>query len=115
MLLGHGQKSTLQAPVFAVVALKVSICPVVYAASVGVNATTYVSSPPTSSQYINVLDCVFLAISLGNTDNKAPVPPVSVPAILSAVVAISTLPATVVLAFGCVDHAAKAFHAQAIY
>lgn len=64
---------------------------------------------------MNVLDCVFLAISLGRTDNEAPVPPVSVPAILSAVVAISTLPATVVLAFGCVDHAAKAFHAQAIY
>lgn len=29
-------------------------------------------------------------------------PPVSVPAILSAVVAISTLPATVALALGCV-------------
>jgi hypothetical protein len=43
---------------------------------------------------------VFLAISLGNTELKAPVPPVSVPALLSAVVAISTLPATVVLALG---------------
>lgn len=58
---------------------------------------------------------MFFAISLGRTDNNAPVSPVSVPALLCAVVAISTLPATVSLAFGCVDHAAKAFHAQAIY
>ena len=58
---------------------------------------------------------MFLAISLGITLSVAHVHPTSVPAIVSAVVAISTLPATVVLAFGCVDHAAKAFHAQAIY
>jgi uncharacterized membrane protein YphA (DoxX/SURF4 family) len=45
---------------------------------------------------------MFLAISLGNTMRLAPVPPVSVPAILSALVAISTLPATVALALGCV-------------
>ena len=64
---------------------------------------------------MNVLDWIFLAISLGRANSAAPVHPVSVPAILSADVAISTLPATVVLAFGCVDHAAKAFHAQAIY
>lgn len=63
---------------------------------------------------MNVLDCVFLAISLGNTDNKAPVPPVSVPAILSADVAISTLPATVVLAFGVLP-AAMSVHAQLTY
>ena len=40
ILLAHGQKSTVQAPVFAVVALKVSICPTVYVVSAGVNATT---------------------------------------------------------------------------
>lgn len=60
---------------------------------------------------MNVLDCVFLAISLGRTDNKAPVPPVSVPAVLSAVVAISTLPATVVLAFTNVAHVPKSTQA----
>lgn len=41
-------------------------------------------------------------MSLGSTESNAPVPPVSVPAILSALVAISTLPATSVEAFGCV-------------
>ena len=81
----------------------------------GVRANTYVSSPPTSVPYMNVLDCVFLAISLGRTDNKAHVPPVSVPAVLSAVVAISTLPATVVLALGWVDHADTALHAHDMY
>lgn len=50
---------------------------------------------------------MFLAISLGRTDINAPVPPVSVPAILSAVVAISTLPATVALAFTNVAHVPK--------
>ena len=48
---------------------------------------------------MNVLDWIFLAISLGRANSAAPVHPVSVPAILSADVAISTLPATVVLAF----------------
>lgn len=35
-----GQKSTVQAPVLAVVGLKFSLCPAVYATSVGVRATT---------------------------------------------------------------------------
>lgn len=58
-----------------------------------------------------MLDWIFLAISLGKTELNAPVPPVSVPAILSALVAISTLPATVVLAFTkveeVVDHSSQ--------
>jgi len=57
---------------------------------------------------------VFLAISLGNTDINAPVSQVSVPATLCAVVAISTLPATVVLAFGT-EPAAISAHAQPTY
>jgi len=39
-------------------------------------------------------------MSLGSTDNVAPVPQTSVPAILSALVASSFFPATVVEAFG---------------
>ena len=54
-----------------------------------------------------MLDWIFLAISLGNTELKAPVPQTSVPAILSADVAISTLPATDVLAFTNVAHVPK--------
>ena len=57
----------------------------------------------------------FVFISLGSTESKAPVPPVSVPAILSALVAISTLPATVALALGCVLHAEIALQAPQIY
>lgn len=53
--------------------------------------------------------CSFVGVSV------APVPHIAVPAVTSASVGNSTLPATVSLAFGCVDHAAKAFHAQAIY
>lgn len=45
---------------------------------------------------------MFLAVSEGVTDKYAQVSHVSVHAIDCAVVAISTLPATVVLAFGCV-------------
>lgn len=95
----QGQKFTVHAPVLAVVGLNCRVCPVVYAANTGVNATTYVSSPPTSVPYMNVLDCVFFAISLGKGDTKAPVQPTSVQAIVSALVAISTLPAVVVVAF----------------
>lgn len=54
-------------------------------------------------------------MSLGSTESVAPVPQTSVPAILSALVAISTLPATVALALGCVLHAEIADHAPAIY
>lgn len=43
---------------------------------------------------------MFFAISLGRATSFAPVPPVSVPAMLSALVAISTLPATVASALG---------------
>lgn len=43
----------------------------------------------------------FASVS-GVTASDAPVPPVAVPALTSACVAISTLPATVVLAFGVV-------------
>lgn len=69
---------------------------------VGVIVITYASSPPESTHDINVDDWIFLAISLGSTSSNAPVSPVSVPAIDCADVAISTLPATVVLALGCV-------------
>ena len=84
-----------------------------YVVSVGVSATTYVSSPPTSAPYTKVADWIFLAISLGRTEREAPVPHVSVPACDSAVVAISTLPATVVLAFGVVP-VARFVHAHPI-
>lgn len=47
--------------------------------------------------------------------NLAPVLPVAVCVPCCARVDSCTLPATVVLALGWVDHAAKAFHAQAIY
>ena len=48
ILSADGQKLTVQAQVLAVEDLKESFCPVVYAASTGVRATTYVSSPPAS-------------------------------------------------------------------
>ena len=50
MLFAQGQKSTLQAQVFAVVTFILSFCHVVYAQSVGVKAITYVSSHQISAQ-----------------------------------------------------------------
>ena len=58
---------------------------------------------------------MFAAISEGRAERLALVPPVFVPAIVSEVVAISTLPATVVLAFGCVEPAEITDHVPAIY
>jgi len=63
---------------------------------------------------LKVSDWLFAAISLGNTLINAPVHPVSVPAIDSAVVATSTLPATVALALD-VDHVANVAQAQPMY
>ncbi len=53
---------------------------------------------------------MFFAISEGRTESKAQVPHVSVPALDSAVVATSTLPATVALAFGVAVHASTLSH-----
>lgn len=64
---------------------------------------------------MKVQDWVFLAMSEGRADRSAPVSPVSVPATDWAVVAISTLPATVVLAFGCVLQEETADQAPAMY
>ncbi len=75
----------------------------------------YVSLPVELLKYNQLPDCACVARFAGVGTKNAHVQPVAVPAVISAVVAISTLPATVSLAFGCVDHAAKAFHAQAIY
>lgn len=98
-LFAQGQKSKLQAHVFAVVTFAYSLCPVVYAERAGVRATTYVSSHPASAQYVHVQLCICVAKSAGVENNGAQVSPVAVPAVFCAVVACSTLPATVVLAF----------------
>jgi len=74
-----------------------------------------VSFAPASAAYVNIPDCAFADISKGNTNRLAPVQPVAVHARLSALVAVSTLPATVVLEFACVDPAATADHAPPIY
>lgn len=55
-----------------------------------------------------------VAITSGVVDNRAPVPQVAVHAVFSACVAISTLPATVVLAAAVVP-VEKSVHAHAIY
>lgn len=49
-------------------------------------------------------------MSEGNTETNAPVPQVSVPAILSAEVAISTLPAAVAEALGVTVHTSNSSH-----
>ncbi len=73
------------------------------------NSFASTNAPATHFKLIDFAVCSFVGVSV------APVHPVGVPAVTSTSVGSSTLPATVVLAFGCVDHAAKAFHAQAIY
>lgn len=64
-------------------------------------------------KYSQVPDCACVARFAGVGTKNAHVHPTEVPAVTSAVVAISTLPATVVLAFG-VAHVALCTHAHAI-
>lgn len=75
----------------------------------------YVSDPVVEAQYTRLADWVIFAIKSGVKSKLAPVPHVAVPAIHSASVASSTLPATVVLAFACVLPDATALHAPPIY
>ena len=58
---------------------------------------------------------MFAALSEGAAMRFAPVHPIFVPEIVSALVAISTFPATVMLAFGWVDPADTADQAPLIY
>jgi hypothetical protein len=105
----------LQAHVFVVVNLHGIIIPVVYVVSAGVRLAVYVSLPVVDAQYTKLQLWIVFASSEGQTTNKAHVPHVTVAAATSACVAISTLPATVVLAFACVLHADTALHAPHIY
>ena len=92
----------LQAPVFAVVKLTLTIMPVVYAVSAGVREARYVSDPVVEAVYVKAELCVFFAISREVTNKSAHVDPTTVPVILCHEVASCTFPATVGLAFGCV-------------
>ena len=102
MFLAHNQLIFIeQAQVLATSVLKDIIIPVVQAAKAGVIVTTQVSFHVALAQAYNHSHLwIVVAIISGVVDKRAPVQPVLVHAVISACVAISTLPATVVLAFG---------------
>ena len=64
------------------------------------------------SDILFVIHCWYVS---GLIDRTAPVPPVIAPESTSPCVATSTLPATVVLALGCILPAETATHAPHIY
>jgi hypothetical protein len=78
-----------------------------------------VSVPACASALLAILGLAFIEVvsqsvtvfnSAGQTNNSAPVHPVLVHAVTSPLVAFSTLPATVVLAFGVVVHVSTSSH-----
>lgn len=81
-----------------------------------------VSVPACASALLAILGLAFIDVvsqsvivlsSAGHTNSSAPVHPVLVQAVTSPLVAFSTLPATVVLAF-TTDHVALVVHAPPI-
>lgn len=116
MFFAHNEfKLSVHAPVLAVVNLHTTNIHVLYAVGAGVNDAVYVSLPVDELAYTQLPSCIILANTSGVITRFAPVPPVTVHANHSTDVAVSTLPATVVLEFACVLPADTADHAHPIY
>ena len=74
---------------------------------------THVAVHVSACEFVAANQSVTVLSSAGQTNNSAPVHPVLVHAVTSQLVAFSTLPATVVLAF-TTDHVALVDHAPPI-